>query len=75
MPALVETVIVYVANSAPAQAMLGLTGEGPAREVMKPQFFLTILGIQGALAFFLTAYLAPVLVSPDLVNGALPLYL
>lgn len=75
VPALVETVIVYVANSAPAQAMLGLTGQGPAREFMRAQFFMATLSIQGTLAFFLTAYLAPVLVSPDLVNGALPLYL
>ena len=33
------------------------------------------LTFQGVLAFFLTAWVAPVLVSPDLVNGALPLYL
>ena len=75
VPALVETVLVYVANSTAAQAMLGLTGEGPARDFMKAQFFMVTLTIQGTLAFFLTAYLAPVLVSPDLVNGALPLYL
>jgi ABC-2 type transport system permease protein len=75
VPALVETVIIYVANSAPAQAMLGLTGEGPAKNLMKAEFFMGTLTIQGFLAFFLTAYLAPVLVSPDLVNGALPLYL
>jgi ABC-2 type transport system permease protein len=75
VPALVETVIIYVANSTGAQAMLGLTGEGPARDFMKAQFFMGCLTAQGFLAFFLTAYLAPVLVSPDLVNGALPLYL
>lgn len=75
VPALIETVIIYVANSSAAQAMLGLTGEGPSRDFMKPQFFMGALSAQGFLAFFLTAYLAPVLVSPDLVNGALPLYL
>jgi ABC-2 type transport system permease protein len=75
VPTLIETVVIYVANSAPAQAMLGLTGEGPAKNLMRPDFFMATLTAQGFLAFFLTAYLSPVLVSPDLVNGALPLYL
>src|SRR6185503_13906246 len=43
--------------------------------VRKPDFFFAILTFQGALAFLLTAWVSPVLVSPDLVNGALPLYL
>ena len=44
-----------------------------SREAMRPEFFLVALMLQGALAFLLTAWVAPVLVSPDLVNGALPL--
>jgi ABC-2 type transport system permease protein len=43
--------------------------------VRKPDFFFATLTFQGGLAFLLTAWVAPVLVSPDLVNGALPLYL
>ncbi len=38
-------------------------------------FFLNILGFQFVLAGFLTAFIAPTLVAPDLVNGALSLYL
>jgi ABC-2 type transport system permease protein len=38
-------------------------------------FFLLFLQIQGAFAFVLTAFLGPGLISPDLSNGALPLYL
>ena len=38
-------------------------------------FFLLFLQIQGAFAYVLTAFLGPGLVSPDLSNGALPLYL
>lgn len=37
-------------------------------------FFTVIMGIQSALAFFLAALVGPGLVSPDLTNGALPLY-
>jgi ABC-2 type transport system permease protein len=38
------------------------------------QFFLVFLGIQGGLAFFLTAFIGPSTIAPDLANGALPLY-
>ena len=74
VPFLVEVAIVYIANSTAAQALLQIRPGDTAR-VVTNEFFLVTLTIQGALAFFLTAWLAPVLVSPDLVNGALPLYL
>ncbi len=37
-------------------------------------FFLMFLGVQGGLAFILTALIGPGLVSADLANNALPLY-
>jgi ABC-2 type transport system permease protein len=72
VPFLVELGYVYLANSAPARALIGLGGETAAVRV---EFFMASLGVQSTLAFLLTAWVAPVLVSPDLVNGALPLYL
>jgi ABC-2 type transport system permease protein len=38
------------------------------------KFFLGFLGMQGGLAFFLTAFIGPNTIAPDLSNGALPLY-
>ena len=38
------------------------------------QFFLGFLGVQGGIAFFLTAFIGPNTIAPDLANGALPLY-
>ena len=38
-------------------------------------FFYTYMSIQSSLAFLLTAFIGPGLVSPDLANGALTLYL
>jgi ABC-2 type transport system permease protein len=72
IPFLVEVAVVYIANTAAARVLLGIP-EQP--DVMRAEFFFSALTMQGALAFFLTAWVAPVLVSPDLVNGALPLYL
>jgi ABC-2 type transport system permease protein len=37
-------------------------------------FFFRLLVVQGVLAFLLTAFIGPGLISPDLANGALPLY-
>jgi ABC-2 type transport system permease protein len=74
VPFLVEAALVYLANSAAAQALLQIRTAEAAR-IISNDFFLAILTIQGVLAFFMTAWVAPALVSPDLVNGALPLYL
>lgn len=38
------------------------------------QFFLFFIRVQGVLAFVLTAFVGPGLISPDIANGALPLY-
>jgi ABC-type transport system involved in multi-copper enzyme maturation permease subunit len=38
-------------------------------------FFLTLMSIQATLSVFVTALIGPGLVSPDLTNNALPLYL
>jgi ABC-2 type transport system permease protein len=47
---------------------------GPLFEVNNT-FFYAYLSTQGSLAFLLTAFIGPGLVSPDLANGALTLYL
>jgi ABC-2 type transport system permease protein len=39
------------------------------------EFFTIFLSVQGGFAFLLTAYAGPGLISPDLTNNALPLYL
>ena len=41
---------------------------------IEPAVFLYYCWVQGALAYILTAFVGPSLVSPDLVNNALPLY-
>lgn len=37
-------------------------------------FFFNFMNVQGVFAFLLTAFTGPELISPDLANGALPLY-
>ena len=70
---LIAASAIYIAYSPAARALLEMSSAPDY--VRKPDFFFAILTFQGGLAFLLTAWVAPVLISPDLVNGALPLYL
>jgi ABC-2 type transport system permease protein len=73
VPILIAASAIYITYSPAVRALLEISSVGDF--VRKPDFFFAILTFQGSLAFLLTAWVAPVLVSPDLVNGALPLYL
>ncbi|HEY6337695.1 MAG TPA: hypothetical protein VIW68_04305 [Candidatus Sulfotelmatobacter sp.] len=42
--------------------------------IIDNKFFYYFISVQGVLAFVLTAFAGPGLISPDLANGALPLY-
>jgi ABC-2 type transport system permease protein len=64
-------VLIYLAHSASFLAQLGV----PARLISIDNiFFLRFMSVQGAFAFLMTAFAGPGLISPDLANGALPLY-
>ncbi len=73
VPPLLAAAFIYLYNNPLAQALVGLQGDSPIR--VDGQFFYYLMVAQGALAFLLTAWMGPGLVAPDLVNGALPLYL
>jgi ABC-2 type transport system permease protein len=64
-------VMIYLAHSASFLAKLGLTPELISIDNM---FFFRFMSVQGVLAFLMTAFAGPGLISPDLANGALPLY-
>ena len=64
--------IIYLAHNLSFLETFGNVG-GPFVNIDN-QFFLYFIDVQGALAFVLTAFTGPGLISPDLANGALPLY-
>ena len=70
---LIATIIVYLHHNANALALLQLN----VRELLPidASFFRTFLEVQGGFAFILTVLVAPPLISRDLSNNALPLYL
>ncbi|HTT20550.1 MAG TPA: hypothetical protein VMG82_16490 [Candidatus Sulfotelmatobacter sp.] len=64
-------VIIYLAHSASFLAKLGIPSQLISIDNM---FFFRFISVQGVLAFLMTAFAGPGLISPDLANGALPLY-
>lgn len=65
--------LIYLSHNSPALAMLRL--QSNALPPIDGQFFYVFCVVQGVLALLLTAFIGPSLVSPDLANGGLPLYL
>jgi len=49
-------------------------GAGGRFVIIDNKFFFYFVNVQGVLAFLLTAFTGPGLISPDIANGALPLY-
>jgi len=65
--------MIYAANNLSFLEQLGGVGGGFIK--IDNKFFLSFIEVQGVLGFVLTAFTGPGLISPDLANGALPLYL
>ena len=64
--------IIYLAHNLSFLDKLGTVGGGFLK--IDNRFFLNFVTAQGFMAFVLTAFTGPGLISPDLANGALPLY-
>jgi ABC-2 type transport system permease protein len=62
---------IYVAHNL---SFLERFGAGNQTIRIDNKFFFYFMNVQGVLAFVLTAFTGPGLISPDIANGALPLY-
>lgn len=70
---LVASILVYLHHNTEAMAIMEMTVKRLVP--IDAEFFETCLVIQGAAAFFMTLLIGPPLVSRDMTNNALPLYL
>src|SRR6201982_2467988 len=68
---LVSLITIYLAHNL---AFLERVGGLSQFIAIDNNFFFRFLTVQGVLAFLMTAFAGPGLISPDLANGALPLY-
>ena len=73
IPLLVEAILIYLHHNVSALAIMKVN----VRELVPidASFFQTFVNLQGGFAFFVTLLVGPPLVSRDLRNNALPLYL
>jgi ABC-2 type transport system permease protein len=63
---------IYLAHNLSFLQKLGASGVQFV--IIDSKFFFYYVNVQGVLAFLLTAFTGPGLISPDIANGALPLY-
>ena len=66
---------IYLANNVSILNSFGVPA--PLGQILqvRPSLFLYFCSVQAAFTYLLTAFVGPSLISPDLVNGAMPLYL
>jgi len=67
---LASLILIYLAHNLSFLARL----EASQSINIDNKFFFFFINVQGVLAFVLTAFTGPSLISPDIANGALPLY-
>jgi len=72
---LIAALLIYVRHNASVLALLGVQGGAERIISIDVGFFMRLLGWQSMLALFLASFIGPGLVSPDLANNALALYL
>ncbi len=74
---LICVLIIYVQHNVSALNLLGVQAGQAARGLIQINvtFFMNLLGWQSVLALFLASFIGPGLISPDLANNALALYL
>lgn len=73
IPLLVEAILIYLHHNISAIAIMKI--DVKALVPIDAYFFYTFVNIQGGFAFFVALLIGPPLVSRDLRNNALPLYL
>lgn len=72
---LICALIIYVQHNISALGLLGVQQGARNLISINVTFFMNLLGWQSILALFLAAFIGPGLISPDLSNNALSLYL
>lgn len=73
IPFLVGLAVIYVLNNASVQALLRMQSAGMIR--IDNVWFMAFLGVESFMAFILTAWSAPGMISKDFANHSVQLYL
>jgi ABC-2 type transport system permease protein len=74
VPCLFSAGFIFVANNKTLQVLMQLRSEMDVFKV-ESQYFIVVMVVQAQAAFLLNCWVGPMLISGDLTNGALPLFL
>jgi|SRR5579872_894346 len=75
VPCLFSAGYIFVANNKTLQLLMQVRSEAADFFKVENQYFIIIMIVQAEAAFLLNCWVGPVLISGDLTNGALPLFL
>jgi len=75
IPCLFSAGYIFVANNKTLQLLMQVRSEAADFFKVGNQYFIVIMIVQAEAAFLLNCWVGPVLISGDLTNGALPLFL
>lgn len=76
VPHLIALILIYLHGHIDALLAIGIQGAQAFQFLsVDGSFFLTLFTFETVISFFLVALIGPGLISPDLANNALPLYL
>jgi ABC-2 type transport system permease protein len=75
LPSAVAAAVIYVANNTDALQVIQIDNVEEILRSFEGSFFFWFLVVQSMFAFLLASFAGPNLVGPDLVHGAMPLYL
>jgi ABC-2 type transport system permease protein len=75
VPHLIALIVIYLRSHIDALVALGIDAQDLQYLSIDGGFFFTLFSVQTFISFFIIAFSGPSLISPDLANGALPVYL
>jgi ABC-2 type transport system permease protein len=75
LPFLIGLAYIYIVHSAAAQAVMGVKMGNAMPGLIKSDWFLVFLGIEGGMGFILAAWGGPGMITKDFANHSVQLYL
>jgi ABC-type transport system involved in multi-copper enzyme maturation permease subunit len=76
IPHIIAFCLIYISNNEVLMTLIGLNAQGADEFfTINGTFFYILFAVETVLSFFIVTFIGPGLISPDVVNNAIPLYL
>jgi ABC-type transport system involved in multi-copper enzyme maturation permease subunit len=76
IPHIIALCLIYISNNEVLMTLIGLNSTGADEFfTINGTFFYILFAVETVMSFFIVTFIGPGLISPDVVNNAIPLYL